>query len=299
MLLSKSLVLVLSIFLFFAACNKTEPTFPPPSIEFDSSAGFVSSDTTLLLGAKVKIRIHANTNSNVTLTHLNVTGIRDSVVTSFDTGIYGNSFDYSLSLSKGIALQEEWQFYVRDRLGRKSEIISLHLKKDSASIFGDIRHIGSLLLGAQKNQGNGSFYSFETEQVYTLADAFDIQEKINLLYFYDLIETDANTISSPGANVDASVFGGEAGLANWITRNTVRFEQKDNLTVSDFNKCQNDSLILTNTFVFSSGYRKAKNLTPGVIYAFVTDTDLKGLFVVMQVQGTDEGEIELEIKMEN
>ncbi len=297
--ISKWTVFFLFIVFHINACHKPEPSFPSPSIELVNADGFVSNDSTFLLGEKIQIRFNASTNSDVALTHFNITGIRDSLITSFDTGIYENTFDYTLSLSKGIALKEEWQFYVRDRQGRKSETLSLFLVKDSASIFGEIIHLNSLVLGAQNNNTTGSFFSFETGQIYSLADAFNLQSKINLLYFYDLIETDANTIASPGANIDESVFGGEFGLANWTSRNTVRFKLESDLTVTDFDLCSNDSLIVTNTFIFSSGNRKAKNLTPGSIYSFVTDNDLKGLILVKEVYGLNDGQIVFDIKMED
>jgi hypothetical protein len=291
-------VIGLLFLIAISACNKSEPSFPAPSIAFDTTNDYVSGDTTLLLGDRINIKIHASTNSDQALTHLNITGIRDSVYTSFDTGIYENTFDYTLSLSKGIALKEEWLFYVRDRQGSKSETLRIVLLKDSASIFGDIRQLSGIVLGAQNNAVTGGFYSFETGQVYSPAEATDLQQKINLLYFYDQIETDAHTIASPGANIDASVFG-EDNPVNWTTRNTVRFQLKTNLTVSDFEKCNNDSLIVTNTFIFAAGNRKAKNLAPGIIYAFVTDNDLKGLLLVKDIQGTDEGQVMFDIKMED
>ncbi|NOU46503.1 MAG: hypothetical protein HOO86_05500 [Bacteroidales bacterium] len=296
--ISKWIVIGLIILFALNACNKPEPTFPAPSIEFDTTNEYVSGDTTLLLGTKIKIRIKAVTKSDVELTHLNITGIRDSVLTSFDTGIYKNTFDYTLSVSKGIALKEEWQFYVRDRQGRKSETLRIVLLKDSASIFGEIHQLNGILLGAQNNAVTGGFYSFETGQVYSPAEATALQPKINLLYFYDLIDTDAHTIASPGANIDASVFG-EFSPVNWSSRNTVRFQPKPNLTAVDFEKCSNDSLIVTNTFVYAAGNRKAKNLAPGIVYAFVTDTDRKGLLLVKEIQGTNEGQLLFDIKMED
>jgi hypothetical protein len=297
--ISKIALLLLVFLLGFGGCHKPEPYFPSPSIAFDATNEYVSGDTTLLLGAKIKIRIVASTNSDVALTHLNITGIRDSVITSFDTGIYENTFDYSFAISKGIALKEEWQFYVRDRQGRKSETLNFILLKDSASIFGEIEHVNSLVLGAQNNITTGNFYSFETGLIYSLAEAFNFQPKINLVYFYDLIETDANTIASPGANIDETVYGGEFGIANWTIRNTVRFKLESDLTVADFDRCMNDSLIVTNTFVFSSGNRKAKNLAPGIIYSFVTDTDRKGLLMVKEVRDMNDGQVTFDIKMED
>ena len=296
--ISKCLFFCFGLSLFIISCNKTEPSYPAPEIHFITTDGFTFADTTLLLGAKVKIGFSAGTNSPDALTHINITSLRDTVLTSFDTGIYNNQFDYILNLSKGVALEEKWQFYVRDREGRRSETIEIRLKKDSASIFQNIRILDPVILGAQNNENTGSFFSFTNETVYPLQTAFGMQDQIHLLYFYDLIEADQHTISSPGANIDASVFPGESGISNWTVRNTLRFLQMENLLVSDFENCRNDSLIEFNTFVFTSGYRKAKNLVPGNIYAFVSDTGRKGLFLVKSVDGNETGSIEIAIKME-
>lgn len=296
--ISNCLIFCFVILSVLSSCNKPEQSYPAPEIHFITTDGFTFSDTTLLLGAKVKIGFSASTNSPDALTHINITSLRDTILTSFDTGIYNNQFDYILNLSKGVALEEKWQFYVRDREGRKSETIEINLKKDSASIFQNICILDPVILGAQNNGNTGSFFSFASELVYPLQTAFTMQDQIQLLYYYDLIEADEHTISSPGANIDASVFPGEHGIPNWTVRNTLRFIQMQNLLVSDFENCQNDSLIEFNTFVFTSGYRKAKNLAPGNIYAFVSDTGRKGLFLVKSVDGNEAGNIEITIKME-
>jgi hypothetical protein len=293
-------LLILSIMLMFlSSCKEEEPVYPNPSIRFVDEQGYAYEDTTILLNDSIKIGIWSSTASDVALTHFNITLDEDSVITVIDKGIFTEMFEYSEVITKGIAEKETWSFYVRDREGRKSNVISITFFKDSASIFGNVNHIPSIVFGAQNNASIGSFYSLSTEQIYAQSDAFNNQSLINLLCFYDLIEAEDNTISSPGANIDASVYTGTTGLPNWTTINTTRFEYKDLLTVADFDACSNDSLILSNTFPFAVGKRKAKNLSAGDIYSFVTDAGQKGLFKVVNVVGQESGSVEIAIKMKN
>jgi len=280
-------------------CSDNENVYPAPVIGFDTGNGLISNDTVLLLSDTVYFRVTAETRSDMPLTHFNYTITADSVVTSVDTGIFETHFVYDKMAVKGIAYEETWAFYVRDRYGIRSETISVKLTKDSASIFGDITHIPSVVMGAQENSGIGSFYSLSEEVVYTQDEAYNNQDKTDLLYFYDLLESDENTVSSPGANIDVSVFPGSMGLENWTTRRTTRFVYQDAVSIADFEGCTNDSLILEHTFIYSSGKRKAKNLQPGDIYSFILNDDgKKGMFRVLDVQGQETGAIEIEIKIQ-
>ncbi|MBN2681983.1 MAG: hypothetical protein JXR58_05710 [Bacteroidales bacterium] len=284
---------------FFNSCKEEEKIFPKPEISFSTEYGYISADTVLLLSDTVKIKILAKTSSDQPLTHLNYTVTADGKTTSIDTGFYSSTISFEKTIVKGLAYNEKWEFYVRDRNGRKSAIQTISFTLDSASIFGSIQHFPSAVFGAQSNTDLGSFFSFLTGQIYTTQQAFNNQNIIDLLYFYDLIESDQNTIASPGANLDASVFIGEFSPSNWTSIRTTRFIKMELLTVSEFNNCNNDSLILANSFIFSIGKRKAKNLQPGDIYSFATDNDgKKGLFLVKEVQGQEAGFVELEIKIQ-
>lgn len=283
-----------------AGCSKDQPSLAPkPGIHFITDSGYVFHDTTLLIDQSIRIGIEANANGSYPLTQFSIIAIADSQVMAIDSGIYTDRISYSRFVTKGIAMAESWRFYVRDRGGNQSDTISLTLHKDEASVFGPITEVPSLEMTAQNHPSARPFYSLAQSSTYNLEAAFANQEFIDLLYFYDAIETDANTIASPGANIDASVFPGEFGPANWTTRHTVRFIQRPLLTPADFNACQNDSLILANTFVFSSGYRKAKNLAVDQVYAFVTEAGLKGLFKVCQLEGQEAGSISIAIKMQD
>ncbi|MCF8373596.1 MAG: hypothetical protein K9H64_18390 [Bacteroidales bacterium] len=287
---------ILLVILLFSSCNKDKTTIQPnPTISFIQDSGYVWQDTTLAVGETFRIGIRAESQSDVPLTNFNYTITAELGTVVIDSGIYTRDFNYERIISKSFAQIENWAFTVRDKDGRPASVhLSLFLADSSE--FGNIVDIPSVVLGAQNQTSIGSFYSWESGLVYSLDEAFQDQQKINLLYFYDLIETDENTIASPGANIDASVYPGANGLLNWTIRNTVRFEQRV-MDSQEFYACTNDSLILATNFEFNSGKRKAKNLKAGDIYAF-NNNSKKGLFRVKEVNGAESGSVEIEIKVQ-
>lgn len=299
--ITKVLTFIIIVFIFnaFLSCTKEKKEYPNPSIDLISEIGFTSTKSTFLLGDSVVFGFTASTNSDVALTHFNLTIEKDDVITSIDSGIYNQTFRYEKKIRKGLARNEKWSFYTTDRDGRKSSLVSVELLLDSASIFGDIKSFPNVILGAQKNTTVGGFYSFSFEEVYSLTEAFTKQDNVDLLYFYDFIEGENNTLSSPGANLDASVFEGDNAPSLWTVKNTTRFVFLANVGAEDFDQSKNDSLILANAFEFPVGKRKAKNLAKDHIYAFQTEKGLQGLFKVLAVEDQGEGTIQIALKTQN
>ncbi len=285
-------ILVLLIFVF-SACKKEESNYPPPSIRFVTESGFVYHDTTLALGESFKIGILAD-NPNANLTNFIIRVESNEIETILDSGMNTPSLDYENVFTKGIKDSEKWTFIIRDRDLKSSEI-SINIKRDTASAYGNIDYFPSVEMGTQ-NHINGSFYSLSQGEVYTLEEAFLNQEIIDLCYFYDFIDTDENTIASPGANIDASVYPGDNGLDNWTTRRTTRFKLAD-ISEEDFENATNDSLLIA-TYGQSEGKRKAKNLQSGHIFSFKNEDGKTGLFLVHSVIGTDEGTVNISIKVQ-
>ncbi len=290
-------IILLCFFALVVGCTREAPVYPVPSLKFVILPSLTSKDTTLMLNDTVRIGLSAKTGSDQALTHFHMTVIKDSAITYIDSALYTNQLDNFRTIIKGIAKKETRIFYVRDRDGRKSEELTITFNLDSSSIYGDIGYMPSIRLGAQKNTTIGSFYSLAANLVYNQSEAFNQQGLINLLYYFDTIDADKNTIASPGANVDATVYPGTTGITNWAIRNTTRFGLQENITSGQFDLCRNDSLILSNTFEFESGFRKAKNLAGNQIYSFVTNSGLKGLFKVLEVRGESEGDIAIAIKI--
>lgn len=287
-----SVIFLLSI-LLFSACEKEENNHPAPSIHFVSESGFVYQDTTLALGETFTIGILAD-NPNVKLTNFIIRVESDVIETFLDSGMNTASLDYQNVFTKGIKDSEKWTFIIRDKDSKSAEI-SLNIKRDTSSTYGDIDYFPAVEMGAQNNIIS-SFYSLSKGEVYTLEEAFQNQDVIDLCYFYDFIDTDENTIASPGANIDASVYPGENELSNWTTRRTTRFKLTD-LTEEEFENATNDSLLIA-TYGQSEGNRKAKNLQSGNIFSFKNQDGKTGLFHVHSVIGTDEGTVNISIKVQ-
>ncbi len=289
------LIFTLIVILIISCKDDGEITGLNPTIEFLTDSGYTWKDTMLHAGASIKIGISATSLSTVPLTHFNYTIQGEEDTLSIDSGIYTQDFTYHKIITKSFSDFENWTFTVHDKDGRPAAL-TLNLLKSDSSDYGEIISINSIILGAQNNSSVGSFYSWDNQQVFHLDEAYNNQEKVNLLFYYDLIESDEHTIASPAANIDPSVYSGNHGLINWDTKNLVRF-QITSIDQNDFYTCINDSLIIATSFDFNSGKRKAKNLKPGDIYAFNNNSKM-GLFIVKQVDGNETGTIKIDIRIQ-
>jgi len=295
-LFGRSLAMVSCVLLLLCQCKKEELSKAAPTILFKTSQGFTSSDKTIRLGETVRIGIVADANGgeNITMFEYKING--GNYQATVDSGLNKPSIDYERLIAKGIHPEENWTFTVKNKAGIKNSV-SVKLTLDTSSKYNPIEHISSLKLGAQNNQTIGCAYSFANKSIYTIKQAAQNQTMIDFLCYYDFLVGENNCVSSPGGNIDASVYGGEYSPVTWTIRNTSRFELTTT-AVQDFNRSANDSLIYAKTFEYGSGKRKCKNLAADDIYSFILNNGKKGLFKVLSVTGTDAGTVELEIKMQ-
>ena len=280
--------------LIFNACNKDNEKINP-TIQFKIGSTFVSKDTTLKIGDQFNFGIIADA-GDVNLTNFIIKLSTGTEVSFVDTGMNVSHLDFTKLITKGISESEKWTFIIRDKEG-KSASISLTILKDSTSTFGNIVNFPSVTLGAQSNPSIGSFFSLINGQVYTLDSAFAHQSLIEMLYCYDGIAGEANTIASANANINVSFFTGPEALANWTIKNETRYF-KTTLTTNDFDIASNDSLLLV-SYDELLGKRKAKNLVINDIYSFKTISGKYGLFKVKSVVGAESGNIEIAIKYQD
>jgi hypothetical protein len=284
--------LLLSIVLLMG-CEKNETDHIPPSIKFVTSPGFVHSDTVLAMGESYRVGIIAE-NHEVNLTNFIIKVETDEMETYLDSGMNTASLQYEKTFVKGIKPVENWRFIIRDKEGKSAEV-GFTISMDTTSSFGQVLYHPSVDLGAQNNEF-GNFYSLGLDSVFILENAFLNQSVIDMCYYYDFIDTDENTIASPGANIDATVYTGDAGIENWELRRTTRYKIA-NITEDDFMSAVNDSLLIA-VYGQSDGNRKAKNLAPGMFFSFKNEEGKVGLFRVNTVSGTDEGTINISIKVQ-
>jgi len=286
-------VLMLS---FLNSCDKDQSNYANPKLAFLNEAGYISQDTSAKVGDTLYIKILAESLSEYALNTIRFERITPIDTIRIDTGMHVQSIIMEKKIIKNVADWEIWNISTRDRNRQQSNIISLRINKSESSSHGEITHIPSFDLGFQDHLSYHSFYSLTQQMTYPIEDAFDQQEEIHLLSYYDNVDEDEHTIASPGANVSAELFGGQFALEHWDTRNTTRFAEP-NIRVEDFDLCENDSLIYASTFAFETGKRKAKNLQPNDIYAFVSDKGNFGLIKVISLSGNEAGSINIEIKM--
>ena len=280
------------IITLFSACEKDETQQVPPKIKLLVQPGMISSDTTMATGDLMTFAIEASGGStNLTNLIALKEGASQILHRALDTSMNTSKFSIKKTFTKSLDDYELWTFIIRDK-NRLSDSVSVIVHRDTMSDFGPIIHYGSLTLSAQGDIVPGSFFSFISSETYWLDEAFQNQDIIDLVYYFG---EDENTIASPGANIENGVF--EGNLENWDIRRTTRFILLD-MPQEVFDSAQNDSLLIV-SYTEGSGNRKAKLLTPQKTFSFKTQDYKYGIFRVVEVEGTNAGHINIEIKIQD
>lgn len=153
-------------------------------------------------------------------------------------------------------------------------------------------------LGAQANTSVGGFLSVSEKKVYTMQEAFQKQEKIDILCFYQ--EGDNNiAIAGPGSGIK-DIFTGDAAPENWSVQNKTLFTKPTvDLTVADFDALEDGDAIIETYFNAeqTSGNKKAKDLKVNDIWTFKTAGNIFGVIKVTAVQQGETGFVEFEYKV--
>lgn len=266
----------------------------PPTICLDTSSGLLFRDTILAPGTNFSVRIVAEM-GDANITNIVIKNTHNGeTISYFDTGVNNEQIAISKILTKNVYDSETWIFMAIDEKGGTASV-SFTTICDTAAGYQDIKTYAGLILGAQNNSAYGSFLSLNSGHIWFQDDAFNVQDSVEMLYYYDSTG-DANTIASPGANIGTFIYSGSTGPLNWTIRNETRF-YKTTYTATDFNNVHNDSLLLVAYDAINSK-RKAKNLVPGDVFAFKTTHTKYGMFTVENVTGTDEGSLQFSIKIQ-
>lgn len=278
------------LLLFLVSCRKEGNTMPP-TIAFKTGPGYVSHDTTLQVGETILVGIDAaGEGANLTYFHVGIHGI--GTQTFLDSGMNQPSLRYDLSITKTAGESELWRFLVMDR-DRNVSQITLTLLRDSVTLYGPIRTITDLILGAQGNISTGSFYSLLSERSYFLDEASLAQDSIDMIYYFDQYDA---TLASP-AEADAPVvFSGPTGIATWTVKNETRFDSTAIDPVA-FDQSINDSLILA-AYEPVNLKRKAKYIHPGTVISFRDPRGKLGLILIKEVIPGPSGSVTLDLKIQ-
>ncbi|MFC2102627.1 hypothetical protein ACFLS7_06490 [Bacteroidota bacterium] len=275
---------------FLVSCEK-EGEFLPPEILFRSDSGFVSHDTTLSIGQKIRVGIEViGQGANITYFHVGLSNGQSETV--LDSGMNQSTLFYDLSITKTASASEDWIFLVMDR-DRNRSSIKLTLRRDSSSQYNAIRTFTNILLGAQNNLTAGSFYSISEDIRYLLDEAFQHQDSVDILYYFDQYDA---TLSSPAEADAPALFPGPTGLANWTTKNETRYDTTT-ITPAAFDLSANDSLILA-AYEPVNLKRKAKFIEPGMVVSFQDPRGKLGLIHVKEVAPGPSGYVLIDLKIQ-
>lgn len=279
------LILIFSVTLL-VSCDKKEENSTPPTIELIAELGFITDNSLVGPAQEMKFKVSSQSNGTHVLTNFIVTSNDVRVV---DEGINSDGFLKDVVLNKNSEPEEVIEFVVRDINGKEAKC-SVTITLDESA--GDTEPIwySNVVLKAQGVADGQGFMSLANGSLFTLEGAAANQSSINLVYYYDTVESDANTITSPGANIDNSII---AGLSGWSTRNTTRFIAKT-MTQEEFEGI-NSVLTLVDAYP-TTGNRKAKNLKVGDVYAFKDEARNKfGMFRVYSLEGETQGQITISV----
>jgi len=275
------------------SCSKSGADTGSPTIALVSGDNLIANDTSVYEATTLHFKVHCKWNGGQNLTNLIVAKNGARIV---DEGMNTKEFEKNIDFAKDSSTVDSIDFIIRDIKGNSAST-SLRVAKKGGTAGGELIRYNNITLDAQSVTDGKGFLSLSNGSTYTLQSAYGIQGSISILYYYDAIGTDANTIASPGANIDASVFTGTYGLPNWTVINTTRFYQIT-LSQQEF-EAITDPVFVVSSYSESSGKRKAKNLVAGDVYSFKDESTSKyGIFRVYGVAGQDMGSVTFSIVMQ-
>ena len=293
------LIGILGLFIgnLLTSCDDNEnPNYPNPVINIVSDSGYVHSDTTISVGEVFKVKIQAEYNGHNKLTNF-IAKLNENRY--LDLGLYTETYTREIEITKGLDDIEQWEFIIRD-IDDNSSSAYLTIQKNQEIVYGDIDEFINVQLGAQNSSEYGSFFSLSNGSVYNLEGAYNNQDMIDIVSYYDDFDKlDKWVLASPAANIGDAAFPGNYALSNWTIKKTTRYSAAPiNVSVEEFDSAHNDSILLANSFAFDSGKRKAKDLSVGDIFTFVLENNTVGMFKVVSISGTTSGNIVVDIKIQ-
>ena len=282
------LLLIACLGISGVSCSKSETDAGAPTIELVDGENLITKDTSAMEASTLHFRVHCKWNGDQSLTNFIVANNGVRVV---DEGMNTEEFVRDVNFAKSVSEVDSISFIIRDINGNSSNK-SLRVEKKAGSGGGELIWYNNVTLDAQNAVGGKSFLSFVNGVTYTKQDAAPIAQNINLLYYYDTAPAgDANTLASPGANLD-----GVFDLSGWAMLNTTRFI-KMSISQVQF-EAITDPINVVNAYS-TTGNRKAKNLVVGDTYSFKDESKGKyGIFRVTEVVGQDAGKVVITIVMQ-
>ena len=297
-------VLAIASLGFMTSCGDDDEIEPEerPTIEFIGGSGFTSGDRTVLVligfcASRWAKSGESDTNLERFTIKVAVNGATASTV--FDTtDLKGESFEYTVRyFTQGIAGTSVLTYTIEDNKGRTTDK-SYTITTTSANSGAAINTFSTQLFGSANNP-NPSFFATSTGTRYYRNTAPQNASKIDFVYFHGA--TNAATIAAPnddsfgtGANQISSL-----NVHTWSKRNATTFKETA-LTASAFDAITTDAGITTN---YAAGTNtnptsRATTLADGDVIAFKTEAGKQGLIKVIHVDGTTNGTITIDVKVQ-
>ncbi len=269
------------------SCKEEELSGIKPVITVETGTNLVSENTTLPAGQQYQVHIVASAENGENLTNLI---IKSNGTRVFDNGYNTPTLSETITLTKTTEEIEVLTFIIRNK-ARLADSLSITLTKEIKEP-GEIIKYNSITLGCHENTSIGNYYSTGNNKAYTQTEAFNNQNLIDIIYFFDAVE-DKNALGSPAANLSSIITGSEAP-ENWTIKRTTRYTRSTiNISDAEFNNSFDDSLILAN--LFTDGGRKAKQLQAGQYFGFVNEEGKYGIIKIENVTGEAEGTLQFSL----
>ena len=279
--------------LFLASCTE-ETESQPPSINLLAGAGLISSSATVEVNSVFSVKVYAEENaaSGSNIRTLEVTRVFN--LTSWDTTFSFNDPNITADLTfmaQPVEGQESIKFEVTDNNGEKASTTIVITTE--AATGGPINTFTMKILGSYQSSTGSSFASIDGS-VYTLAEAKANANKVDFLYWWGA--TTAATIGAPDDPNAALVYSNPTnGIPTWSILNATRF-QATTLTTAQFDAIVDDTEIV-NAAMGSSNSR-IEALAEGSVIAFMTVSGKYGLIKVIDIVTLADGQITLDVKVQ-
>lgn len=280
------LLLIAVPFLISCSCEKTNADSGNPTISIASHNS--GDDTVLAPGKSMTFQVECKSNGQDAITNFIAA---NNGVRLVDEGFFKQDYVRQLVFTKDTASQNVLVFTIRDKSG-KSTSATYNINKAEGPA-GELQFVKDVMIGAQESTAKGSFMNVKSGAIFTKGEAAAIQANIHFLCYYSTVDSDEMVIASPGANVDATIYGA-GGPTDWSVKNTTRFVPIT-LSVDQFNAFTKvDELISLYSDV--AGKRKAKNLAVGNAFSFKQEElGLYGVFIVKAVTGSVTGGVTVDM----
>ncbi|MGE0077293.1 MAG: hypothetical protein AB7S48_05460 [Bacteroidales bacterium] len=296
------IVFVLSIFIFLG-CKKDESQDISPIIALKNGDGYTLNNAKIPIGGQLQFGIAATTGS-APLTNVRITRIADGQrIKEDDTGIFikEGGLDYVVTYNKSSAEVEVWEFFVMNA-NRDSALTYRTVYLGEGSAYGAIYHYPSVKIGMQENLDYPSLLDVNNGLVYDENTVAGHEADIEILGFvYETSGVMSPTLCCPGYTGTTSPNTFYPYVASWSVKNSILYDynssDNDLVSLDDFNQSQNDSLIV-NSYKPASVSGLCKYCYTGKIIPFKTHNSKYGLIHVKHSDTSENGYMELEIKIQ-